>query len=252
MTIDHPTPAQIPALRHLWQQAFGDSDTFLDGFFSTGFDPRRCRCLTEQGETAAALYWFDTMYQGSRFAYLYAVATDLRFRGRGFCHKLMADTHAHLADLGYAGTFLLPAGASLRDFYAAMGYNAFSAVSEFPCTAAGAAIALEQLSHEEYARLRQKYLPENSVVQEGAMLAFLQTYAAFYEGTGCLFTAIRDGETLFVPELLGDASAAPGILQALGFSCGSFRTPGGHKPFAMCRSLTRAQIPAGYFGLALD
>lgn len=252
MTIDCPTPAQIPALRRLWQQAFEDSDAFLDGFFSTGFAPQRCRCLTEQGKLAAALYWFDTMYQGSRFAYLYAVATDLRFRSRGFCHKLMSDTHAHLAGLGYAGTLLLPASASLRDFYAAMGYSAFSTIREFPCSAAEPTLTLRQISHEEYAHLRRQYLPENGVMQEGTMLAFLQTYAAFYEGVDCLFTTIRDGETLFVPELLGDAATAPGILQTLGFSCGSFRTPGGDKPFAMCRSLTGAQIPSGYFGLALD
>ena len=102
MTIDCPTPDQIPALRRLWQQAFGDTDRFLDGFFQTGFAPERCRCLWEADNLAAALYWFDTEYGVNRFAYLCAVATDSAYRGQGFCHRLMADTHAHLARLGYA------------------------------------------------------------------------------------------------------------------------------------------------------
>ena len=30
MTIDSPSANQIPGLRQLWQQAFGDTDAFLD------------------------------------------------------------------------------------------------------------------------------------------------------------------------------------------------------------------------------
>ena len=33
MKIDHPDMTRIPALRQLWQEAFGDSDAFLDRFF---------------------------------------------------------------------------------------------------------------------------------------------------------------------------------------------------------------------------
>ena len=35
MTFDYPTPQQLPGLRQLWQQVFGDTDEFLDAFFST-------------------------------------------------------------------------------------------------------------------------------------------------------------------------------------------------------------------------
>ena len=30
MTIDRPLPQQIPDLRRLWKEAFGDTDDFLD------------------------------------------------------------------------------------------------------------------------------------------------------------------------------------------------------------------------------
>ena len=55
MNIDVPRKGQIPALRALWREAFGDSDAFLDTFFATGFSPDRCRCIVEGGEAQAAL-----------------------------------------------------------------------------------------------------------------------------------------------------------------------------------------------------
>ena len=37
MRIDHPDLGQIPELRQLWKEAFGDSDAFLDAFFMVAF-----------------------------------------------------------------------------------------------------------------------------------------------------------------------------------------------------------------------
>ena len=54
MRIDHPTDAEISGLRQLWKEAFGDTDGFLDAFFSTGFSPERCLYAGEGGTVAAA------------------------------------------------------------------------------------------------------------------------------------------------------------------------------------------------------
>ena len=59
MEIDYPTGVQEPQLRTLWQLSFGDSEEFIAGFFAGGYCPRRCRCAAENGNVAAALYWFD-------------------------------------------------------------------------------------------------------------------------------------------------------------------------------------------------
>ena len=37
MIIDNPRPADIPALRKIWQEAFADTEEFLDDFFQVGF-----------------------------------------------------------------------------------------------------------------------------------------------------------------------------------------------------------------------
>ena len=95
MNIDKPNPTQIPALRNLWKEAFGDTDAFLDTFFSTAFSEERCRLVTIEVDVAAALYWFDCLYMDQSAAYSYAVATATAYRGQGICHKLMADTSQH-------------------------------------------------------------------------------------------------------------------------------------------------------------
>ena len=107
------TEAQIPQLRELWQRAFGDTDDFLDDFFSTAFAPHRSRCITVDGDLAAVLYWFDCTLEQKKLAYLYAVATDPAHRGKGLCRALMADTAETLKATGYAGMVLVPQKPSL-------------------------------------------------------------------------------------------------------------------------------------------
>ena len=251
MVIDYPAAGQEPQLRTLWHLAFGDSEEFIAGFFSTAYSPRRCRCAAENGNIAAALYWFDAEFRGQKFAYLYAVATHPDFRNRGLCRALMADTVQCLTERGYAGALLMPQNVGLREMYARMGFRDCCTVSEFSCDA-GEAVDVHPVSEAEYARLRREYLPPEGVIQEGANLSYLKSYAAFYAGKDFLLAAASDGDSLTGIELLGNADAAPGILRALGFSHGRFRTPGTALPGAMFRPL-RADVSApGYFGLIFD
>ena len=95
MKADYPTREQTEGLCKLWQEAFGDNDAFLDAFWSTAFSSDRCRCITVDGEVAAALYWFDCRCENKPMAYLYAVATARSHRGKGLCKALMESTHTH-------------------------------------------------------------------------------------------------------------------------------------------------------------
>lgn len=251
MKPEYPAAALEPRLRELWKLAFGDSDDFISLFFSTAYAPDRCRCILVNGQAAAALYWLDCAYDGQKLAYIYAVATHPDFRGRGLCRKLMADTHAILALRGYTGALLMPAESELRKMYGKMGYRDCGSVSEFTC-AAGAPIPVRQIGKEEYAALRRTYLPEGGVLQEGAGLDYLETYARFYAGDAFLLAAVPDEDPLRGLELLGKREAAPGILASLGYDRGWFRTPGTDIPFAMFHPLeTDGKMPA-YLGLAFD
>lgn len=239
-------------LRQLWQEAFGDPAETLDAFFATGFSEDRHHCILENGVPVSALYWFDCELDGSKLAYLYAVATKKSHRGKGLAHKLMNETHAILKDRGYAGAILVPGGESLFDFYEKLGYRAATEIHEFSCTRADTPVALQQVDAAQYARLRENLLPESGVTQEGAALNFLQTQVKLYAGKNCLLAASVNNNTLQVQEFLGDPTLAPHILHTLNCPEGHFRTPGNGKAFAMLLPFVTDCPQPGYFGLALD
>jgi len=252
MKIDFPTPDQGMQMAALWQEAFGDSLEFIEGFFVTAHSPSRCRCITEEGRVVAALYWLDTSYQGQRFAYLYAIAVAKSHRGRGLCRKLIEDTHAHLALRGYDGCLLYPATDALRQLYRKYGYETRTTVSRFTCTAGTDPVPLQRIDRDTYAALRRTYLPENAVIQEEENVAYLEMMAFFYAGEDFLLAASTEAGKLTSPEYLGPREKAPQILAALNCTEGTFQTPGEDLPFAMFLKLRPEAKAPGYFGLAFS
>ena len=252
MKIDFPVPSQYDQLTKLWQEAFHDSEEFIDGFFCTGFSPSRCRCVEMDGQIVAALYWFDTHYENQRFAYVYAVAVAESHRGRGICAAMMADTHAHLALRGYDGVLLMPETPELRQMYTRFGYTDCTQIGSFTCDAAEPAAELRRIDRDEYARLRRTYLPEGGAVQEDESIAYLEMMAFFYAGSDFLLAARRQGQHLKGLELLGNTSAAPGICAALNCTEGVFRIPGTDKNLSMFLPLTKNATPPTYLGLVFD
>ena len=252
MRTDHPVPAQLPQLRKLWQDAFGDTDAFLDSFYCTAYSPDRCLCILDGEYAAAALYWIDCTVRQQKLAYIYAVVTDPDYRGRGLCRRLMENTHDLLRSRGYAGAVLVPQKESLRQMYASMGYENCGGLREFSCEAGADPIPLRTVGPAEFASLRRKMLPSDSVIQEDEGLAFLSEQMIFYAGNNLLLAAYAETEILHGVELLGDPDTAPGILRFLGFSGGIFRVPGSEKPFAMFHPLGEDASVPGYFGFAFD
>lgn len=253
MIIDEPQESQRQYLRELWREAFGDTEEFLDAFGQTAFSKERCRCVTTDGKVAAALYWFDCIFEDKPIAYLYAIATSGACQGRGICHELMEDTHRHLARLGYQGAVLVPGSGKLFRLYEGMGYQVCSGIREISCTTSVRKVPLERIGEAAYAKFRRKLLPERGVVQEKENLKFLQTQARLYAGSDVLLAARVESGRLYGLELLGDESKAPGIVSALSCEEGIFRVPGADKPFAMYRQLKESEMPVpSYFGLAFD
>lgn len=248
MNIDCPTPQQYSGLQTLWKEAFGDDESFIRMFFSTGFSPERCRCITENVQIAAALYWFDCEAESGKLAYLYAIATAKAHQGRGLCRKLMADTHRHLKAQGYTGAILVPADTGLFTMYGKMGYTPVNCMDSFSCTASGIC-DIRLATPEEYANARNALLPAGGVRQEMG-LSYLAGYAELYVGENFTLAGGRKDGAFTGMEILGDPAVAPAILGALGLENGTFHIPGSN-PFAMFHPLADSPAPS-YFGLAFD
>ena len=242
----------LAGLRQLWQASFGDTDAELDRFFGAAFSPDRCHYLEQGGAVVSALYWLPCTLEGRSMAYLYAIATAEEMRGQGLCRQLMTETHEILKSKGYAGAILVPAEPALFTLYRKFGYRVCCACREFTCDDGESAVALRSVDTDEYARLRAEYLPRGGVLQEGVTLRFLQEQASFYAGKRFLLTAAKQGDTLICQELLGDVSAAAGIVRSLGCCQGSFRTPGPGRDFTMFLPFAEDCPVPRWFGLALD
>lgn len=252
-----PLAAEIPALRALWKEAFGDSDAYLDQFFSAVFSPRRCRVMAEDGEILSVLYLLECSCEGLSMAYIYAVATRQDCRGRGLCNTLMARTQEDLQVQGIAGTILVPGTRELVRFYAKMGYVPCAPQGRIKATAAGPATILKPVSPRRYGELRLNLLPPGAVRQEGVSLDFLATQAKLYAGKDLLLaaTTLPDGSLLAQELLCRDpVTMAPKILKALRVQEGIFRVPYAQgRPFALFRPLAgwEGDVPE-YFAFAFD
>lgn len=252
MQIDFGLPHQIPQLAKLWHTAFGDTQEVIDGFFRTAYAPSRCRCVTADGQVAAALYWFDLRCRDQKMAYIYAVATAPEHRGQGLCRRLMADTHAHLTQQGYRGVLLVPEDPGLRRMYGSFGYQPGTTLREFTASAGDIPADIQVLSRDAFACRRRELLPPDGLLQEGENLTYLETAFRFYAGPGFLAVLHQDGDRVFCPEILGDPAAAPGLLRALGAKTGIFHCPGQGMDFAMFLPLHPEAVRPRYFAFAFD
>ena len=248
----HPTENHVLELRALWKEAFGDSDSFLDTFYSIAFSPDRCFIATHKDKLAAALYTFDCSLSNQSFAYVYAVATASDFQHKGACHVLLNHTRQVLKEKGYKGLLLVPATESLMHFYEGLEYKPCTKVSQFECASDPQPISIREIDKEEYSTLRREFLPNGGVIQEGENIDFLKTQMRFYTGENFLLAAYKNDTTLHATELLGDASLAPQLVHALDCNLGTFRTPGKDMPFAMFLALAEDVVLPEYFGLAFD
>ena len=249
MNIDAPQIKDLPQLRRLWQEAFSDSEDFLDGFFATGFSHDRSLCLKIGDRPVAALYWFDCFLDGDKLAYLYAIATEKAYRGRGLCGQLMSATHQKLKALGYAGSVLVPAGERLFAFYGAMGYTGFCPMAETTVTAGPVAADLKKLTATDYFAIRRQYAPKADIRQEQTA-DYLATFTEFYGADGAVMCMSREGERLYFQEFLGDPHILPGVLTALGAKTGHLRLPGGN-PYAMHLGFEKTLPEDAYLGIPL-
>lgn len=252
MRPDHPNPRLIPGLRQLWQEAFGDTEEYLDGFFRLAYSPENCLCTVQDNVVHAALYWLDMTCQGEKFAYIYAVATAESHRGQGLCRKLMDAAHGLLTQRGYAGAVLVPENEDLARMYGKMGYRPCCGISKAAFTAGNTPIPLRRVGPGEYNALRASLLPAGSVELGEQALAFLAIHGEFFAGEAFTLAAVQNKGVLHGLEYLGDPAKLPGIAAALGCREGTSRVPGNAMPFAYYYPLTGSAPKPTHFGFAFD
>lgn len=243
----------ITALRSLWKEAFGDTDDFLDSFFSTAFSYKQGLAAFIDNDLAGALYIFECEFRSQKIAYIYAVATAKKHRNKGVCRQLLSYTHAFLKKQGYIAAILVPGNKDLFTFYEKLGYKTCTFLDKFEASQGEKTTDIKEIDVYEYMKLRRKFLPANSVIQEKENIPFLKTLLTFYMGNNFILAARIQKNTLIAAEFLGIRDMAPPILSSLNLDYGVFRTFGCSTPFAMGYNLIENALPDKlYFAFAFD
>ena len=251
----------IPELRQLWMDCFGDTKDYVNQYMEHAFEPERVFVLRGE-EIASMLISFPVSHIGEdgderSGAYLYAVCTKAEQRGRGLCRRLIEQTERALAEKGDTFTCLRAADEQLSAMYARLGYAATFTNREVSVDRAGAGnacpIAAETISPAAYYSLRQWQLRGDFVDYAPEVLAHQGRIGTLLSvGGGAAIAAVeRYGKTAICKEFLGDKSLLPALQAYLGTEKLLVRTPG-ETPFAMAKSLTDAPAPGGYLAFAFD
>lgn len=226
-------PDDIPALTALWARAFGDTDAEIGRFFDTAYPESTGFCAEEDGAVVAMLFALPLTLahdeETQKAAYLYAVATDEAFRGRGICRALMEFAEKTLRKRYLSCLLLVPETEKLAAYYETMGYARQDSCAVQTLRADAPQGAAAVVTPQEYAGLRETLLfdvpharyskSQLDYAAEDLDLYRLEQGYAF----GCAAVR-REGQ--IVEELLPDARMLPALAAALGAGSYPVRMPG--------------------------
>ncbi len=197
----------IPALKKLWKDCFGDEERYIDDFFAAMY--READVLAEEGETLRGASFFlpGKIYQNGAWRdirYVYALATDARYRGRGIAGGLLRYAKGHYG----APLIAEPADAGLADgFYAPLSFVKSFYLSEYCVDVPQYSLRAAQIAQkilpadaEAYCRIRnERLLCEGYVAWPSAHVAFA---VAEHEKNGGGALRISDGDGMREDALL--------------------------------------------------
>ena len=257
-----PDMTDVPELKKLWKDVFGDSHECIDGFFSRYFRPEMTKIIRYLGKLAGMAYILPCggyFYSGAinSCAMIYAVATAEKYRGRGFGTAVTDAARRQAEKMGFSAVTLVPAEPELFRFYDKLGFKTAFYIDEYTFTyAENCGVHLLPADAGEYGAVCERMLRgKNHIAVDltalehqkflcricGGDLALIE-YGG--ETAGCICWEM-DGEKALIKEYICplDVKKTAGAISAGEYSVWS---PGMKKPFAMAYG----DVPPGYYGFA--
>lgn len=131
MGIRFASPRDIHDVRHIWKTCFGDTEAYMDLYFSNMYQHENTLLYIKDGKAAGSLQFFlHEMKCGTletSAAYIGGVAVLPAYRKCGIASALMEETEHILSERGIKLLFLVPATFSI---YRRLGYAPFSCLSD--------------------------------------------------------------------------------------------------------------------------
>lgn len=169
-TIKKAEESQIPELKKIWIECFGDSEAYVDMFFEKRFKSTVCLTAVYQNKTIGAMYLLPVFaYEYGKIKngwYGYAVGVLKEYRKNGIyaamhnkiCKYLKANNEFYI---------LCPANRKLYDFYRTLGFSDYAFLKDttiLPNGETSADLELNDITPAEYVILRNSYFNNNGLI----------------------------------------------------------------------------------------
>lgn len=116
-----------PLVRQMWKICFGDTEEFMDIFFTDKYRNENTLIYIEDNMPVASLQMlpYTIRFYGETipFAYLAGLCTLPEYRRRGYMEQLILEAHSVLSQRGIPLAILIPAEDWLYGFYEKYGYQ---------------------------------------------------------------------------------------------------------------------------------
>lgn len=238
----------INQCKRLYIDAFHDDEQFTDLLFDLFFDSS-CIYLCEDGTVVSMLFAMDITIDSLNGKYVYAVATDEKYRGKGYMSHLF-DSISEEFGREYDFLCLKPMSDSLFDYYSRLGFiRSFkkSTVYINECNSACKLTALT--STKDVAKVRQTLLGENFAEYCDDFLKLLLSYCDMLtdDCENPTVFVVREKQSGKVKEVLGDYHRLPEDFLNV-----PLLVQGNDFDFAMVKLLNEVNFENKYLGFALD
>lgn len=118
---------EVTQQKEIWKLCFGDSDEYVDFFYSYLYKEEDTMLLLENGKICGMLTLLPIkIHNGQEIlnsVMLYAIATHPQYQNRGFATGLMDYTYQYIREKNIFCAVLVPANQQLFDFYYQKGYQ---------------------------------------------------------------------------------------------------------------------------------
>ena len=183
--------ADLPSLKTLWSDVFGESAEAVDLFFKRNLSCLHSYIAGYNGQPVAAVHLIDGTVNGKKAHYLCGAATKPEWRRRGIMSRLIEYALDDAKSRGDVYSLLYPANEGLYGFYSKLGY-------EPRCKAAARCFSRKELeacdfsgviSEEkpDFEALQNQCYKNNFLLQNNDFTAFAIEYYKLY-GTGVVFS----------------------------------------------------------------
>ena len=129
MKIKTATQKDTAEIIRLWQSAFLDDETYISHFLDYAFAKTQILIIKNDDKILSMLTLIPAVMKNDSKSfssyYIYSVATDENYRGKGYCKKLLSYAEDIAKQQNISALFLISETDDLIDFYKKLGFDFF-------------------------------------------------------------------------------------------------------------------------------